>query len=116
MESSAPLNFILSFRDAWIDDHEVERESQSVGCRPPKDNERDEKLNAAQIKMRYHFAGDFATRTLSMMDFEKIDFDLIEAAIHFIGEDGLPLSITEVRMLLSRTQAWPGRAAKHEQV
>ena len=44
--------FIPTLRDAWIDDHEVERESQSVGCRPPKDNERDEKLNAAQIKMR----------------------------------------------------------------
>ena len=74
-------------RDAWIDDYEVERESQSVGCRPPKESERDEKLNAAQIKMRYHFAGDFATRTLSAMDFEKIDYDLIETALHFIGEN-----------------------------
>ena len=26
------------YKDAWIDDYEVERESQSVGCRPPKDS------------------------------------------------------------------------------
>ena len=56
------------------------------GGRPPKDNKPDEELNPRQIELRYSYCNERVRKTLSMMDFEKIDYDLIETTLIYIVE------------------------------
>ena len=56
------------------------------GVRPPKDNKPDEELNPRQIYLRYSYCNEKVRKTLSMMDFEKIDYDLIETTLIYIVE------------------------------
>ena len=56
------------------------------GARPPKDNKPDEELNPRQIYLRYSYCNEKVRKTLSMMDFEKIDYDLIETTLIYIVE------------------------------
>jgi ATP-dependent RNA helicase DHX57 len=51
------------------------------GVRPAKDDKPDEKLSSKQIFLRYSKFGEKVCKTLSTMDFEKIDYDLIEATL-----------------------------------
>jgi ATP-dependent RNA helicase DHX57 len=56
------------------------------GVRPAKDSKPDEELNSKQIFLRYSNWSEKVRRTLSMMDFEKIDYDLIEKTLLHIVE------------------------------
>ncbi len=71
-----------------MDDFELDREASAVGCKPAKDGQRDEKISPQQVAMRYASLGcsDFACRQLSQMDFERIDYDLIESVLMFIAD------------------------------
>ena len=54
--------------------------------KPAKDNVPDEKLSMNQIQLRYSQCPELVKRVLSLMDFEKINYDLIEAVIEYILE------------------------------
>jgi ATP-dependent RNA helicase DHX57 len=56
------------------------------GVRPAKDNKPDEKLSPKQIDLRYAHCSERVRKTLSLMDHEKIDYDLIEATLVHIVE------------------------------
>ena len=76
-------------KDVYIEDCEMENlliGNDENSFKPPKDNQRDEDLNSKQIYHRYNYAGDLSCRTLSRMDFEKIDYDLIESTLLFIAD------------------------------
>ena len=51
------------------------------GGRPAKDDKPDEKISSKQIFLRYSKFGEKVCKTLSTMDFEKIDYDLIEETL-----------------------------------
>ena len=60
--------------------------NSGVDVKPAKDNVADEKLSMNQIQLRYHQCPELVKRVLSLMDFEKINYDLIEAVIEYILE------------------------------
>jgi ATP-dependent RNA helicase DHX57 len=74
-----------NMRDVWVEDFELERES-AAQCKPPKEGQRDEQLNPAQVSMRYSYCNDFVCRQLAAMDSDRIDYDLIESTLVFIAD------------------------------
>ena len=46
----------------------------------------DEKLSMKQVQMRYHQCSEHVKRVLGLMDFEKINYDLIETILEHILE------------------------------
>lgn len=72
-----------------VDDFEIEKYMSGNGDRafkPPKDNMRDEQLNPKQINFRYSQYPDSVQRSLGIMDFYKINYDLIESTLVYIVE------------------------------
>ncbi|XP_059087523.1 putative ATP-dependent RNA helicase DHX57 [Tigriopus californicus] len=70
-----------------VDDFEIEKYMSGNGDRvfkPPKDNLRDEQLNPKQINYRYSEYPQSVQRTLGIMDFHKINYDLIESTLVYI--------------------------------
>lgn len=75
-------------KDIFIDDFEAEMlVSNETDFKPPKDNVVDDKLNAKQIFYRYSHCKEQTKKNLSLMDFEKINYDLIEAVLEHILEN-----------------------------
>ena len=75
-------------KDIFIDDYEAEMLlGNDEQFKAPKDSVPDEKLNAKQIHFRYSRYSEHVKKTLSLMDFEKINNDLIEAVLVHILND-----------------------------
>ena len=75
-------------KDIFIDDYEAEMLlGNDEGFKPPKDSVPDEKLNAKEIHYRYSKSSEYVKKILSLMDFEKINNDLIEAVLVHILND-----------------------------
>ena len=75
-------------KDIFIDDYEAEMLlGNDETIKIPKDSVPDEKLNAKQIHYRYSGWSEHVKKTLSLMDFEKINNDLIEAVLVHILSD-----------------------------
>ena len=75
-------------KDIFIDDFEAELLVSDTHFKPAKDALEDENLNVKQIYHRYSDYSEHVTKTLSVMDFEKINYDLIEAMLEHILESG----------------------------
>jgi len=56
--------------------------------KPAKPGNPDEKCDPKQIYQRYAGCSDAVRKTLSIMDYEKINYDLIEAAVIYIADGG----------------------------
>ncbi len=77
-----------ALQDVVVDDWELrDAMEDNSSYKQVKDSLRDEQLSAGQIEQRYGgCCSDLALGTLSLMDFDKIDYDLIEATLVFIAE------------------------------
>ena len=58
------------------------------GSNYAKDKKRDEQLEKKQVYLRYEEWSERTANTLSLMDWEKINYDLVEAVLAFIAVGG----------------------------
>ncbi len=73
-------------QDVVVEDWEL-RALDDFDAKPVKDSLRDEQLDAGQIEQRYGgMCSDLAVSSLSIMDFDKIDYDLIESVLTYIAD------------------------------
>ena len=75
-------------RDAYLDSVDAELLLVGDGVKPAKDKQWDEHCDIPQIYLRYSDYSEPTARTLSVMDWTKINYDLIEAVLSFIAEGG----------------------------
>ena len=80
-------------KDIFLDDYDAEMlfGNSDVDVKPAKDNVEDEKLSMKQIQIRYTKWPELVKRVLSLMNFEIINYDLIEAVLeHILESDEYP--------------------------
>ena len=75
-------------RDAYLDSTDAEFLLSGEGGKPAKDKVWDEHCDTKQLQMRYSDCSDTTARTLSLMDWNKINYDLIESVLSYIAEGG----------------------------
>ena len=75
-------------RDAYIDSTDAEFLLSGEGGKPAKDKVWDEHCDTKQLQMRYSDCSDTTARTLALMDWSKINYDLIESVLCYIAEGG----------------------------
>jgi ATP-dependent RNA helicase DHX57 len=70
-------------KDIFLDDYDAEMlfGQSNEGFKPAKDNLEDEQLSVKQIHHRYNNCDEHTQRTLSLMDFDKINYDLVEQVL-----------------------------------
>ena len=76
-------------RDAYIDELGTDLMlAGDEGFRPAKDGHPDEKCNPKQIYHRYSGCSPSVGKTLAIMDFDKINYDLLERLVVYIADGG----------------------------
>ena len=73
-------------RDAYLDNVDADLLLRGEGVRAAKDKQWDEHCDTKQLALRYSDCSEPTARTLSLMDWNKINYDLVEAVLSFIGE------------------------------
>ena len=76
-------------RDAYLDDLDADLLlSGSDGFKPAADNRWDERCSIKQVYERYSDWSERTANTLALMDWEKINYDLVEAMVVFVADGG----------------------------
>ena len=75
-------------RDAYLDSVDVDLLLVGEGVKPARDKQMDEHCDVQQVYQRYSEYSETTARTLSVMEWSKINYDLIETVLSFIADGG----------------------------
>merc|ERR1719357_137770 len=75
-------------RDAYLDQMDADLLLSGDGVKPAKDKQWDSSCDMKQLYLRYGGWSEQTCKTLALMDWEKINYDLVEAMVVFIADGG----------------------------
>jgi len=75
-------------RDAYLDQGEADFLLSGEGVKQARDNKWDEHCDIQQLYQRYGDWSEQTAKTLALMNWEKINYDLVESMVVFIADGG----------------------------